>query len=195
MSLEKCIILDSLVTNWPFSILTNKCFRFQRFAEKSPHQHHVAHHAVCSQVGIMPESHLQVKNRMYDICSWDFAPMVNANVKDISNPNPNPNRNLNPYPTPNKRPNHYPHSNYLLLEIIVCPAERRERARLAGKLTVWTRVLDPSKRSWTTTLPWIKNPFSIDNKISGYNLWRQNLACYEISTNKSNKCWIGDELK
>ena len=67
----------------------------------------------------------------------------------------------------------------------MCPAEQRERARLAGKLTVWTRrVLVPSKRSWTITLPWLKNPFSIANKISGYNLWRQNLACYEISTNK-----------
>ena len=84
---------------------------------------------------------------------------------------------------------------YSLLRVVVCLAERRERARLAGKLTVWTRVLVPSKRSWTITLPWFKNPFSIANKISGYNLWRQNLVCYEISTNKSNKWWIGDELK
>ena len=62
----------------------------------------------------------------------------------------------------------------------MCPAERRKRARLAGKLTVCTRVLAPNKRSLTITHPWFKNPFSIANKISGYNLWRQNLACYKF---------------
>ena len=41
--------------------------------------------------------------------------MVKANVKH--NPNSNPNPNLNPYPTLNQKPNHYPHSNSLLLEI------------------------------------------------------------------------------
>ena len=47
------------------------------------------------------------------------APIVNANIKHNPNPNPNPNRNpnLNPYPTLNQKPNHYPHSNFLLLEI------------------------------------------------------------------------------
>ena len=46
-----------------------------------------------------------------------IAPMVNANVKHNPNPNPNPDPTLNPYPTLNQKPNHYPHSNSLLLEI------------------------------------------------------------------------------
>ena len=41
--------------------------------------------------------------------------MINAIIKNNTNPNPNPN--LNPYPTPNQKPNHHPHSNSLLLEI------------------------------------------------------------------------------
>ena len=44
-----------------------------------------------------------------------IAPMVNANVKH--NPNPNLIPNPNPYPTLNLKPNHYPRSNSLLLEI------------------------------------------------------------------------------
>ena len=51
---------------------------------------------------------------MSDICSY----MVNANVKHNPNPNPNPNPNLNPYPTLNQKPNHYHHSNSMLLEIL-----------------------------------------------------------------------------
>ena len=43
--------------------------------------------------------------------------MLNANVKHNPNPNPNFNPNLKFYPTFNKKPNHYPHSNSLLLEI------------------------------------------------------------------------------
>ena len=41
--------------------------------------------------------------------------MVNANVKH--NPNPNLIPNPNPYPTLNLKPNHYPHSYSMLLEI------------------------------------------------------------------------------
>ena len=44
-----------------------------------------------------------------------IAAMINANVKH--NPNPNPNPNLNPYPTLKHKPNHYPHSTSLSLEI------------------------------------------------------------------------------
>ena len=56
----------------------------------------------------------------YDICSCDkCSKMVNVNVKHNPNPNPipNPYHNLNPYPSLNQKPNHYPHSNSLLLEI------------------------------------------------------------------------------
>ena len=53
-----------------------------------------------------------------------IAPVVNANVQ--YNPNPNPNPNLYPYPTLNQslitEPNHYPHSNSLLLEIMITRA-------------------------------------------------------------------------
>ena len=44
-----------------------------------------------------------------------FAPMANANVKH--NPNPNPNPSLNPYSNLTKKQFHYPHSNFLMLEI------------------------------------------------------------------------------
>ena len=60
-------------------------------------------------------------------------------------------------------------------DIVVCPAERHKRARLAGKLTVWTRVRVPSKRLLTITHPWCKNPFSIANKISGYIIFEDKI--------------------
>ena len=41
-----------------------------------------------------------------------IAPIINAIVKR------NPNPNLNLYPTPNQKPNHYPHSNSLLPDIL-----------------------------------------------------------------------------
>ena len=34
-----------------------------------------------------------------------------------------------------------------------------------------------------------------DKKIAGYNIWRQNLAWCEISTNKTYKWLIGNRLK
>ena len=42
-----------------------------------------------------------------------IATMANANVKH----NPNPNPSLHPYPTLKQKPNHYPHSKSMLLEI------------------------------------------------------------------------------
>ena len=45
-------------------------------------------------------------------------------------------------------------------------------------------LLVPGKRAWMIKLSWFKNPISIVNKIAGYDIWRQNLAWYEISTIK-----------
>ena len=39
----------------------------------------------------------------------------------------------------------------------------------------------------TPTIKKIINPTSIINKLAGYDIWRQNLAWYEISTNKTCK--------
>ena len=40
-------------------------------------------------------------------------------LNNVFKRNPNPNPNLNPYPTLNQKPNHYPHSNSLLSEILL----------------------------------------------------------------------------
>ena len=79
--------------------------------------------------------------------------------------------------------------------IVVCLAERHEPVHPAGKLTMWTLCFFPAIGSWTTKLPRFKNPLSIVSEIAGYDIWRQNLAFYEISTNKTYKWQIGDRLK
>ena len=44
--------------------------------------------------------------------------MLTLNINPTNpNPNPNPNPDLYPYPTLNQKPNHYPHSHSLSLEI------------------------------------------------------------------------------
>ena len=59
--------------------------------------------------------------------------------------------------------------------------------------TAWTRapsrktdnvnaLLVPGRRARTIKLPQFKNLISIVNKIAGYDIWRQNLAQYEILT-------------
>ena len=57
----------------------------------------------------------------------------------------------------------------------------------AGKRTMWTLCVFPSKRMWTIKLPQFKNLFSIVNKIAWCDIWWQNLAWYENSGGKTNK--------
>ena len=68
--------------------------------------------------------------------------------------------------------------------LIVCPAEWHERVRQENWQFV-NALLLPSRRTWMIKLPQFRNPVSIVNKIAGYDIWWQNLACFKILTNKT----------
>ena len=99
-------------------------------------------------LGLRMNSNNNVNHRgqFHESCKWitecpTFAPVtvalvINANV--ISNPNPSPNPNLNPYPTSNQKPNHYPHSNYLVPEISW--QEQLSSEQMSDQLLHLTRV-------------------------------------------------------
>ena len=74
-----------------------------------------------------------------------------------------------------------------------CVSSRRTWMRACGRKTDNVNpLLVPGRRAWMINVPELKNPISIVNKIAGYNIWRQNLAWYEILTNKTCKWSIGD---
>ena len=83
----------------------------------------------------------------------------------------------------------------LLLEhIIVCLAEGRESVRPAGKM-IYEGFAHSQQKGANDKTSRIKNPINIVDKFAGYDIWRQNLAWYKISTNKTHKWLIGDRLK
>ena len=71
--------------------------------------------------------------------------------------------------------------------IVVCLAEGHKRMCPAGKLTMWTHCLFPAKGHEWSKFHNLKIPLAFVNKIAGYDICRQNLSWYEISTNKTYK--------
>ena len=68
---------------------------------------------------------------------------------------------------------------------VVFPAEGRECVRLSRKAGNVNALLVPGRSAWTIKHPWFKNPISIVNKMSDYDIWRQNLAWFEILTQQN----------
>ena len=82
---------------------------------------------------------------------------------------------------------------YRINHIYCCVPCRMTWMRAPGRKTDNVNFV-PGKKMCMIKLSWFKNPISIVNKIAGYDIWRQNLARYEISRNKTYKWLIGDSL-
>ena len=75
----------------------------------------------------------------------------------------------------------------LVIHIIGCPGRRMWTHAASRKTDNVHALLVPGRRAWMIKLPQFKNPISIVNKLAWYDIWRQNLAWYEILTNKTYK--------